>query len=68
MLRKVTYVNAATTIPGVIPNTEILKDCGVHMDERGYVVVDGEMRTNVKDLYAGGDIASFPMQMTGFSN
>lgn len=53
---------------GVTPNTDILKSCGVNTNDRGYVIVDGEMCTNVTDIYAGGDIVSFPMQMTGELN
>src|SRR5262249_19189203 len=34
---------------------------GVAVDERGFVPVDGEMRTNVPHIYAIGDIARQPM-------
>jgi len=42
---------------GVIPQNEIAKDLGVEVDEHGYIKVDKQMRTNVKGVYAAGDIA-----------
>ncbi len=38
------------------------------MNERGFVVVDGAMRTNVVDIYAIGDIASFPSNVAFSQN
>jgi dihydrolipoamide dehydrogenase len=37
-----------------------LETIGVALDERGYVVVDGEMRTNVAGVYAVGDVVPTP--------
>jgi dihydrolipoamide dehydrogenase len=37
-----------------------LEAVGVALDERGYVVVDGEMRTNVPGIYAIGDVVPTP--------
>ena len=34
---------------------------GVNVDERGYIPVDAQMRTNVPHIFAIGDIASQPM-------
>jgi thioredoxin reductase (NADPH) len=42
---------------GVIPQNEIAKELGVELDEQGYIKVDKQMRTNVKGVYAAGDIA-----------
>jgi thioredoxin reductase (NADPH) len=42
---------------GVIPQNEIAKKLGVDIDEYGYIKVDKQMRTNVKGVYAAGDIA-----------
>jgi thioredoxin reductase (NADPH) len=42
---------------GVIPQNEIAKNLGVELDEQGYIKVDTQMRTNVKGVYAAGDIA-----------
>jgi dihydrolipoamide dehydrogenase len=34
---------------------------GVHVDERGFIPVDGQMRTNVPHIFAIGDVAGAPM-------
>jgi len=41
---------------GEEPQNAIAKMLNVKLDERGYVVVDKEGRTNVKGVYAAGDI------------
>nr|CAH0112337.1 unnamed protein product [Daphnia galeata] len=48
---------------GVLPSTDFLRDSDVFLDSRGFVPVDEiiYMRTNCKDIYAVGDIASFPV-------
>jgi len=37
------------------------KDCGVQLDERGFIAVDRECRTRVKDVFAIGDCVRGPM-------
>jgi dihydrolipoamide dehydrogenase len=37
-----------------------LDAAGVKVDERGYVIVDGNMRTNVDGVYASGDVTATP--------
>ena len=37
-----------------------LDAAGVKVDERGYVVVDGNMRTSVDGVYAAGDVVATP--------
>ena len=37
-----------------------LEDAGVKIDERGFVVVDGSMRTSVDGVYAVGDVVATP--------
>jgi dihydrolipoamide dehydrogenase len=34
---------------------------GVHVDERGYIPIDSQQRTNVSNIFAIGDIAAAPM-------
>jgi dihydrolipoamide dehydrogenase len=48
---------------GRVPYTEGLglKEAGVAMDDRGRVVVDAHLRTNVKSVYAIGDAVAGPM-------
>jgi thioredoxin reductase (NADPH) len=38
-----------------VPTAEILKSAGIKTDERDYVVVNDEMKTNVAGVYAAGD-------------
>lgn len=40
---------------GVIPNVKLAKEIGVEIGERGGIVVDQYMQTNVPDVYAVGD-------------
>ena len=53
---KVEYVLSAV---GRVPNSEGLglETAGVKVDERGFVVVDDHLRTNVPGIYAIGDVA-----------
>ncbi len=40
---------------GFIPLSEIYKD-KIEMDERGYIITDADMKTNVEGVFAAGDI------------
>lgn len=42
---------------GTRPATEFLKGSGITLAENGAVIIDWEMRTNSKDIYAAGDCA-----------
>ena len=48
---------------GRIPNTEGLNAAavGLKLDERGFVAVDGECRTNLPNVWAIGDVVRGPM-------
>ena len=41
---------------GEIPQNEVAKQLHVKLDERGYVIVDRKQKTNVKGVFAAGDI------------
>jgi thioredoxin reductase (NADPH) len=41
---------------GEIPQNDLAKRMGVNVDEKGYIVVDAQGRTNVAGVYAAGDI------------
>ena len=43
---------------GFTPKTELSKQLGVETDKTGYIIVDGAMKTNVKGVYAAGDITT----------
>ena len=48
---------------GRTPNGKAIgaESAGVTVDERGFIPVDSQMRTNVENIYAIGDIAGNPM-------
>ncbi|XP_051535924.1 apoptosis inducing factor mitochondria associated 4 isoform X2 [Myxocyprinus asiaticus] len=50
---------------GVIPNSDFLKETSVEIDSRNAVVVDKFMRTNIPDVFAAGDVVSFPLPLVG---
>jgi len=41
---------------GEIPQNDLAKQLNVTLDDKGYVVVDRQQRTNIKGVYAAGDI------------
>jgi len=41
---------------GSVPDTSILKDLGVDLDEGGYIKVNRDQSTNIPGLYAAGDV------------
>ena len=43
---------------GKDPNTSFLEGLGVEMDKKGYIIVDSQKKTNVKGLFAAGDVTS----------
>lgn len=49
---------------GVRPNTAFLNDLGLEMN-RGTILVDGQMRTNLEHIYAAGDCAQVTNRLTG---
>jgi len=51
---------------GARPNMELFKD-KVETDKRG-IKVDGQMKSSVDDLYACGDLATFPIKCHGETN
>ncbi|KAI2656280.1 Apoptosis-inducing factor 3 [Labeo rohita] len=50
---------------GVIPNSDFLKETSVEIDSRKAVVVDKFMKTNIPDIFAAGDVVSFPLPLVG---
>ena len=41
---------------GEEPQNSLAKELGIKLDEKGYVIVDKQQKTNVKGVYAAGDI------------
>ena len=52
---------------GVAPRTEFLArtECGIKTDEAGAVVCDPFLQSSQKDIFAAGDVCSFPSWQTG---
>ncbi|XP_072301897.1 apoptosis-inducing factor 3 [Eucyclogobius newberryi] len=48
---------------GVNPNSELLRETGIKMDQKRFVVVDKYMRTSVPNVFSGGDVCTFPLTM-----
>lgn len=47
------------------PNSEQLKEIGIALNERGYVITDDQQRTNLEGVYAVGDITGRTMLAHG---
>ncbi len=48
---------------GPVSDSAGLAEAGVTLDERGFVVVDDELRTSVEGVWAVGDVAATPLQL-----
>ncbi len=51
-------VEAVILAFGQVPNNEIFKDLGLELDYEGKIVIDEKQKTNLKGIYAAGDIVS----------
>ena len=49
---------------GIRPNTGFLQDSGLEM-VKGTILVDGQMKTNLEDVYAAGDCVMVTNRITG---
>lgn len=56
-------VDAVFIAAGVVPITEVIKKAGVEVDDRGWIKVDGEQRTNINGVFAAGDCTGRGMQV-----
>lgn len=54
---EISYINCSGIFiyVGTGPNTEFLKNI-VQIDEKGYIITDTEMKTNVPGIFAAGDV------------
>lgn len=53
---------------GQVPQSELARELGVAIDERGFVIIDRESRTNVKGVYAAGDLSNSPWKQIIIGN
>lgn len=42
------------------PDTEIFE--GINLDDKGYIIADEKMRTNIQGVFAGGDVRNTPLR------
>lgn len=54
-LEKEISTDGIFVLVGSVPNTTLFKDMRI-LDERGYILTDDEMRTNIPGLFAAGDV------------
>lgn len=50
---------------GEDPRSRIAKDASVKTNKEGYIIVDGRQRTNLKGVYAAGDVTNCPVKQIG---
>lgn len=50
---------------GEVPNSRLMKEAGVNVDEKGYIIVDMRQRTNIPGVYAAGDVTNHPVKQVG---
>jgi len=64
---EVLKVNALFVNIGHIPLSDLAKDLGVELNEKGEVVIDREAKTNIPGFFAAGDVvdSSFKQAITG---
>jgi len=49
---------------GYLPNSKLAEASGVHVNDKGFVIVDEYLRTNVKDVFSAGDFATNKISTT----
>lgn len=63
--KKILEVDGIFVYVGLKPNTQFIPENMLELDERGFIVTDCEMRTNVAGLFAAGDVrAKFLRQVS----
>ncbi len=66
-----TKENIELSIDGVFvqvgedPNSQLAKEAGVKVDEKGYIIIDIRQRTNIAGVYAAGDVTNHPVKQVG---
>jgi len=63
--RRTLDADAVIISAGVVPNSDIAKEAGLNVHERGGVIVDEQMRTSDPAIYSGGDCAIVKNLITG---
>jgi len=55
---KVLNVSGIFVYIGLIPNTDFIAIDELGLDDKGFIITDAEMRTNISGLFAAGDVRS----------
>ncbi|MCD6594314.1 thioredoxin-disulfide reductase [bacterium] len=55
---KVLKVDGIFVYIGIIPNTDFIEIDEIKFDDRGFIITDTEMRTNIDGVFAAGDVRS----------
>jgi thioredoxin reductase (NADPH) len=55
-------VDAVFIFAGSVPQTTLVKDLGVQMDEAGYIITNQNMESSVPGLFVAGDVRSSPFR------
>lgn len=50
---------------GEDPNSQLAKEAGVKVDEKGFILIDIRQRTNIAGVYAAGDVTNHPVKQVG---
>jgi thioredoxin reductase (NADPH) len=58
-------VDAVFVQVGEAPNSHIVQDIGIQVDEAGYIKTDVFQRTSVASVYAAGDVTNHPVKQVG---
>ena len=58
-------VDAVFVQVGEAPNNQLASASGVEVDEHGYIKIDIRQHTNLKGVYAAGDVTDHPVKQVG---
>ena len=58
-------IDAVFVQVGEAPNSHIVRDVGIQVDEAGYIKTDVFQRTSVAGVYAAGDVTDHPVKQVG---
>ena len=50
---------------GEVPNSQMAKEAGLDTDRGGFIIVDAKQRTNIRGVYAAGDVTNCTVKQIG---
>jgi len=56
-------VDSVVIAIGIVPNSEVYKKLGVKTDEHGFILTDRAQRTNIKGIFALGDVTKVGLRL-----